>query len=641
MAEIKNVIGIDLGTVNSAVSVVVNDKPIILQDTHSNKDTVPSVFAINSNFEHLIGYAAEEQAEVNRLNTIFAVKRLIGRKFNAPDVQEAIKKMPYKILPAKNGDAWVEVADQVMSPEQVSGFILKYMRDIAEARLGEKVTHAVVSVPAHFNDAQRQATRDAGRIAGLTVLNIINEPTAAALAYGLDVKESDKKERIVAVFDLGGGTFDITILKLHDGLFDVMSTGGDTFLGGEDYDLAMVAWLLEEFKKQAGVDLQHDRAALQRLKTAARDARHELSFKSEVLLKVANLASSGLGSGTENLTVNLQRKAMENLFAPLTSRLDAPCIKAMMDAGLRADDIDDVVLVGGMTKMPTIRRQCKKIFGRQPVDTVDPDQAVALGAAIQGALMQGLLSGISLADVTPLTLSIETEGGMCSPIIPRNTKVPANVSKMFTTSGPNQKEMNIHLLQGESPYVFENKSLGFFKLVDIPPAPRGKPKIAINMSVDVDSIVRLSAVDEDTGDRKSLEIFVNSGLSESDLNKLVRENKTLEQEQDRRTGAGRSNADLSDEEKQKRRDLETFLDGAGSPEFRNAKEELRKVIFEVQFNLDMNGKKFRGPQRDELDRMLQYGRVVLENSQELDEVKEYIESIKHLEEAFHSFLDMG
>jgi molecular chaperone DnaK len=645
VAEIKNVIGIDLGTVNSAVAIVRDGKPIILRDTHSDKDTVPSIFAINSKFEHIVGYQAEAEAEVNRLNTIFAVKRLIGRKYNAPDVQEAIKRLPYKIIPAKNGDAWVEIDGQPMSPEQVSGFILKYMRDIAEARLGEKVQHAVISVPAHFNDAQRQATRDAGRIAGMTVLNIINEPTAAALAYGIDLKDSDKKEKIIAVFDLGGGTFDITILKLHNGLFDVMSTGGDTFLGGEDYDLAMVAWLLEEFKNQAGVDLAKDRMALQRIKTAARNARHELSFKNEVLLNVANLSSTGFGSGTENLTVTLTRKAMEALFGQLTARLDPPCMKAMVDAGIRADDIDDIVLVGGMTKMPTIRRQSRKIFGRQSIDTtVDPDQAVALGAAVQGALMQGILSGVSLADVTPLTLSIETEGGMCTPIIPRNTKVPANITKMFTTSGPNQKEMNIHLLQGESPYVFENKSLGFFKLVDIPPAPRGIPKIAINLSVDVDSIVRLSAEDQDTGDKKNLEIFVNSGLSEEDLNKLVRENRTLEQEQERRNTQGRSNQGairLSDEEKKKRRDLDTYLENAESIEFKQAKEELRRLIYSTQFDLDINGKKFKGPVREELDKTLQYGRVVLENAKELEEIQVYIENIKELEKQFRNFLDFG
>jgi molecular chaperone DnaK len=317
-------------------------------------------------------------------------------------------------------------------------------------------------------------------------------------------------------------------------------------------------------------------------------------------------------------------------------------MKAMVDAGIRADDIDDVVLVGGMTKMPTIRRQSRKIFGRQSIDTtVDPDQAVALGAAVQGALMQGILSGVSLADVTPLTLSIETEGGMCTPVIPRNTKVPANVTKMFTTSGPNQKEMNIHLLQGESPYVFENKSLGFFKLVDIPSAPRGIPKIAINLSVDVDSIVRLSAEDEDTGDKKNLEIFVNSGLTEEDLNKLVRENRTLEQEQERRNSQSRSEAGLTAEEKKKLRDLDTYLENAESAEFKEAKEELRRLIYATQFDLDMNGKRFRGPVRDELDKMLQYGRIVLENSKEPDEVHTYIENIKDLEKKFRNFLDFG
>ncbi len=640
MAEIRNVIGIDLGTANSAIAIVRDGQPIILQDTYSEQDTIPSIFAIDSNFNHIVGYQAEEQAEVNRLNTIFAVKRLIGRKYNAPDVQEATKKMPYKIVPAKNGDAWVEIDGQPMSPEQISGYILKYIRDVAEARLGEPVKHAVISVPAHFNDAQRQATRDAGRLAGLTVLNIINEPTAAALAYGIDLKESDKSEKIIAVFDLGAGTFDITILKLHNGLFDVMSTGGDTFLGGEDYDLAMVAWLIEEFKNQAGVDLSKDRMALSRIKFAARNARHELSFKNEVILDIKNLSSTGFGAGSEGISINLRRPAMEALFGNLTGRLNAPCMKAMVDAGIRADDIDDIVLVGGMTKMPTIRKQSRIIFGRDSIDTtIDPDQAVALGAAVQGALMQGILSGVSLADVTPLTLSIETEGGLCTPVIPRNSKVPADFTEIFTTSGPNQKELVVHLLQGESPYVFENKSLGLFKLIDIPPAPRGKPKIAINITVDIDSIVRLSAEDQDTGDKKNLEIFVNSGLSEEELNKLVRENTTLEQETNRRKSEDTSG--LSDDEKRKRRDLDTYLDNAETQEFREAKEKLRHLIYSVQFDLDTNGRKFKGETREELDRTLQYARAALDGSNNLEEIQDYASSIKTLEGKFHDYIDFG
>ena len=629
---IKNVIGIDLGTVNSGVAIVRDGKPVVLLDDDGH-DTIPSIFAINSNDEILVGYAAEEQADVNRLNTIFAVKRLIGRKYDSPDVQEAIKKLPYKIIPAKNGDAWVQVNGHVMSPEEVSGHILKFLKDMAERRLGEPVTHAVISVPAHFNDSQRQATRDAGAIAGLTVLNIINEPTAAALAYGIDLKENDKGERIIAVFDLGGGTFDITVLGLHLGLFDVKSTGGDTFLGGEDFDLAMVAYLLEQFQRQTSIDLKSNRMALQRIKTAARNARHELSFQTSVELKVPFLAAGKGASGTEDLTVMLNRKEMEKLFGELVARLDAPCLKALHDAGLKADDLDDVVLVGGMTRMPIVRKQCRKIFARQPIDTVNPDTAVQVGAAIQGALMQGILAGLNLADVTPLTLGIEVQGGMCVPIIPRNTKVPAKITKMFSTSGPNQGELDIHVVQGESHFAFDNKSLGFFKLIDIPPAPRGKPHIAVTLNVDTDGIVHVNAEDKETGERKSLQIFASSGLSDENLNSLVRENRTLENEKKRRDEKMQDREEellqrsRQEQEAADRRNLEKFVENLDSAEVKELKDKLRTLIFQTQFSLDKKGKRFKGEKRDALDQCLQYARQTLDNAKTEEELQQTLNEI--------------
>ncbi|MCC6932656.1 MAG: molecular chaperone DnaK [Deltaproteobacteria bacterium] len=630
---IKNVIGIDLGTVNSGGAIMRDGKPVVLVDDNGH-DTFPSIFAINSNDQILVGFEAEEQADINRLNTIFAVKRLIGRKYDSPDVQEAIKNLPYKIISAKNGDAWVEVNGLKMSPEEVSGHILKYLKDMAERRLGEPVTHAVISVPAHFNDSQRQATRDAGAIAGLTVLNIINEPTAAALAYGIDLKDSNKDERIIAVFDLGGGTFDITVLGLRQGLFDVKSTGGDTFLGGEDFDLAMVAFLLEQFQKQTSIDLKSNRMALQRIKTAARNARHELSFQTSVELKVPFLAAGKGSSGTEDLTVPLHRRDMEKLFGELVARLDPPCLKALLDAGLKADDLDDVVLVGGMTRMPIIRKQCRKIFARQPIDTVNPDTAVQVGAAIQGALMQGILAGLNLADVTPLTLGVEVQGGMCVPIIPRNTKVPAKITKIFSTSGPQQKEIDIHVVQGESHFAYDNKSLGFFKLTEIPSAPRGKPHIAITLNVDTDGIVHVNAQDQESGERKSLQIFASSGLSDENLNALVRENRTLENEKKRRDEkmdqreAELATRAIKEQEAADRRNLETFVQNMESQALKELKDQLRTLIFQTQFSLDKKGKRFKGEKREALDQCLQYARQTMDNVKDEEEIKQTIKEVQ-------------
>lgn len=628
------VIGIDLGTANSCVSVIREGKPEVIPDKEGRK-TTPSIFAIDSNQEHLVGYPAGDQADTNRLNTIFAVKRLIGRKFDSDHVREAIKKLPYQIIAAENGDAWVEVDETPMSPEEVSGHILAYLKRVAEEFLGEEVRNAVITVPAHFNDAERQATRDAGRIAGLNVLNIINEPTAAALAYGLDstadAEEGDEEEKIIAVFDLGGGTFDISILGLRKGLFDVKATGGDTYLGGEDFDLAIVNYLLEEFKKKEKVDLTQDKMAMERLKQAAKKAKHDLSAQSVTEIKIENLSSSKGGSMPASISLKFDQKTLERVTGHLLVRLEEPCLDVLEQAGLSPAEVDEVILVGGTTRMPLVRKHCKRIFGKEPNDGINPDTAVACGAAVQGGLLQGVLAGMSLADVTPLSIGIETQGAMVETLIPRNTKVPARVTEIFTTSSPFQQEINFHVLQGESEFAPENKTLGYFSLKGIQSEPRGKPEIAVTVEVDNDGIVHLSAKDLKTGREEKIEIIAASGLSETELNKLVRENRQYESEKERRSqkAAQRSSEAEGTEATTlpSEPDTEEGKRAADSPELIEARNALRQVVFSTQFHLDLQGKRFKGEKRARLEEALKSARAILDSSSDSNEVAAHVKAV--------------
>ncbi len=600
------VIGIDLGTTNSCVAVIENGRPVVIPDSEGRR-TTPSIFAYSSTQEPLVGYAAREQAETNRLNTIFAVKRLIGRKYEAEEIQRAAEKLPYKIVPAPNGDAWVLVDNQPLSPEEISSRILTRMKEVAEGYLGEKVYHAVITVPAHFNDAERQATKDAGKIAGLEVMRIINEPTAAALAYGLDLFDKSgaeanaARDRVIAVFDLGGGTFDITILALKSGNFEVLATGGDTYLGGEDFDLAIVRYLVAEFKKQSGVDLSSDRAVLQRLKEAAVIAKHDLSVRHTTHVSLP-FVCRGTGGQPQHLEIELDRGALEKIVAPILEKLKVPCVVALNDAGLKPDGVDDVILVGGMTRMPAIKRVCFRVFGKEPIDTVDPDEAVALGAAIQAGLLQGMVKGVSLFDVISLSLGLETQGGMMATLLPRNTKIPASVTETFTTSAPNQRQVSIHVLQGESEFAPENKTLGRFELTGIDPAPRGVPEIAVTFAVDVEGIVHVSAKDLKTGEAKQIEIFASSGLSDLEIDSLIKENRQHLLETERR--------DSLDE----------------------ARQELKGLIFSTQYQLDTEGKHIRGDVRTEYESVLEVARMELRSANDAAQLRRQVVEVTNLRE---------
>jgi len=520
------IIGIDLGTTNSVVAVMEGGEPIVIPNAEGSRLT-PSVVAIAKNGERLVGQLAKRQAVTNPENTIFSIKRFMGRKFSDPEVQRAMKVVPYKISAAPNGDVRVHMGGKEYSPPEISAMILQKLKTDAEAYLGETITQAVITVPAYFNDAQRQATKDAGTIAGLEVLRIINEPTASSLAYGLDKKKDEK----IAVYDLGGGTFDISILDLGDGVFEVRSTNGDTFLGGDDFDQRIIEWVVQEFLKDTGIDLRQDRMALQRLKEAAEKAKIELSSTLQTEINLPFITADA--SGPKHLVMALSRARLEQLTADLIERSIGPVRQALADAKLRPEDVDEVVLVGGQTRMPAVQEAVRKIFGREPHKGVNPDEVVAIGAAIQAGVLGGEVKDVLLLDVTPLTLGIETLGGVATPLIERNTTIPTRKSQIFSTASDGQRSVEIKVFQGERPMAADNKFLGSFILDGIPPAPRGVPQIEVTFDIDANGILSVTALDKATGRQQNIRIQPSSGLSKDDIERMVREAEQSA-EQDRR-----------------------------------------------------------------------------------------------------------
>src|SRR6266849_5053677 len=510
------VIGIDLGTTNSCVAIMEGGDPVVIANSEGSR-TTPSVVAFTDSGERLVGQIAKRQAITNPTNTVFAIKRLMGRRYDDPEVQKAIKVLPYKVIKNDDGAAWVEIRGKKYSPAEISAFILQKMKQTAEDYLGEKVTEAVITVPAYFNDSQRQATKDAGRIAGLSVLRIINEPTAASLAYGLDKKKDEK----IAVFDLGGGTFDISILEIGDGVFEVKATNGDTFLGGEDFDQRVMDYLADEFRKDQGIDLRKDRMALQRLKEAAEKAKCELSTVMETDLNLPFITADQ--SGPKHMNMKLTRAKLEALCADLLDRLESPCVTALKDASLRASDINEAVLVGGMTRMPAVQERVKKLFGREGHKGVNPDEVVAVGAAIQAGVLKGEVKDILLLDATPLSLGVETLGGVATKVIDRNTTIPTSRSQVFSTAADNQTSVQVHVLQGEREMARDNRTLGRFHLDGIPPSPRGMPQIEVTYDIDANGILNVKAQDKGTGREQSVTITASSTLAKDEVERMVKE----------------------------------------------------------------------------------------------------------------------
>jgi len=519
----SKIIGIDLGTTNSCVSIMEGSQPKVLENTEGAR-TTPSVVAFTEDGEKLVGQPAKRQAVTNPENTIFAVKRLIGRNFEDPTVKKDIAAAPFKIVNSEKGDAWIEAKGEKYSPSQISAFILQKMKETAEKYLGQEVTKAVITVPAYFNDAQRQATKDAGKIAGLEVLRIINEPTAASLAYGLDKKQSKK----IAVYDLGGGTFDVSILELGDGVFEVKSTNGDTFLGGEDFDNSIVDYLVAEFKKDNGIDLTSDKLALQRLKEAAEKAKIELSSAEQTDINLPFITADK--TGPKHINLKMTRAKLEALVEDLITRTLPPCKTALKDAGISASDIDEIVMVGGMTRMPKVLAEVKNFFGKDTNKSVNPDEVVAMGAAIQAGVLQGDVKDVLLLDVTPLSLGIETLGGVSTKLIEKNTTIPTKKSQVFSTAEDNQPAVSIRVLQGEREMATDNKMLGNFELIGIAPAPRGVPQIEVTFDIDANGIVSVSAKDKGTGKEQKIQIQASGGLSEEEIEKMVKDAEANKEE---------------------------------------------------------------------------------------------------------------
>ncbi|MCG6980477.1 MAG: molecular chaperone DnaK [Deltaproteobacteria bacterium] len=588
------IVGIDLGTTNSVVAVMEGKEAKVLTNAEGSR-TTPSIVAFTESGERLLGQVAKRQAITNPENTVYAVKRLIGRKYESAEVKHDITICPYKIVRAKNGDAHIEIRGKEYSPAEISAMVLQKMKQTAEDYLGEKITDAVITVPAYFNDSQRQATKDAGKIAGLNVLRIINEPTAASLAYGLDKKRDEK----IAVFDLGGGTYDISILEIGDGVFEVKATNGDTHLGGEDFDQRIIDWLADEFRKDQGIDLRSDKMALQRLKEAAEKAKMELSTSMETDVNLPFVTADA--SGPKHLNIKLSRSKMESMVEDLIEKLVPPMQTALKDAGLKTSDIDEVILVGGMTRMPRVQQKVKDFFGKEPHKGVNPDEVVAVGAAIQGGVLKGDVKDVLLLDVTPLSLGIETLGGVMTRLIDKNTTIPTRKSQIFSTAADNQPAVSIHVLQGEREMAANNKTLGRFELVGIPPAPRGVPQIEVTFDIDANGIVNVSAKDLGTGKEQSIRITASSGLSEEEIEQAVKE------------------AEMHAEDDKKKRELV------------EARNQADSLVYQTEKTLKEMGDKVDGATRQNIEEHIQRLKTAMEG----DDAEAIKRSSEELMQASH------